>query len=128
LVVTFAFGWSTRPWDSAPVVMAAHGLSGSHGPADDDTLVVWSVGNQNLLLSIEEQLDLVLNDYLDFENAILSISTRWMVFLISDFGDFDKDRNLIAIVDFLTCLMRVAHISITSQITLKALEYLAHKI
>ena len=59
-----------------------------------DTLVA-AVNNLQLLLAIEEQLDLVINNYLELENDLLSMATRWMVSMVYEWGYMARERNLI---------------------------------
>jgi hypothetical protein len=47
------------------------------------------------MLRVEEQLDLVLENYLDFENGLLSLATRHMISGTLDYDNHQLDRNLI---------------------------------
>jgi hypothetical protein len=54
-----------------------------------------AVNNLWVILSIEEQLDLVMENYLDLENDLLSMATRIMVFTVPTYEYLAKERNLV---------------------------------
>ena len=54
-----------------------------------------SVNNLWVILSIAEQLDLVIENYLDLENDLLSMATRIMVFAAPNYEHLAKERNLV---------------------------------
>jgi hypothetical protein len=48
-----------------------------------------------LTLLIEEQLDLVIGNYLEFEDDLLSMAARWMVSVWPEYEYMQRERNLI---------------------------------
>lgn len=66
------------------------------------------------ILFLEEELDLVLENYIEYENELLSISSRQMLFSDFDYFSASKERNLITrrIANLLSsCRMYLDHCS-----------------
>ncbi len=88
--------------DSAPMVEYAlvktlHAPSAFIAISAEEYAALSSSGtNLRRMLAIEEQLDLVLGNYLDLENDLLSVATRHMLFVTLEYELFQRDRNLVA--------------------------------
>jgi hypothetical protein len=71
---------------------------------DESDRLLRALNNVQLILSIEEQLELVLGNYLEFEDDLLSMSTRWMVAITPDYQYMARERNVVVNRRFLNLL------------------------